>query len=73
MADVVLDLKGLKCPQPAIRAKRQLKLMTRGQTLEAICTDPLASIDIPHLVRQLQLELVSQSKTQEALHFVIRV
>jgi len=47
-----LDLKGLKCPLPALRTRKALKAMKPGDRLEVICTDPLAAIDIPHLIRQ---------------------
>ena len=47
-----LDLKGLKCPLPALRTRKALKAMKPGDRLEVICTDPLAAIDIPHLIQQ---------------------
>jgi tRNA 2-thiouridine synthesizing protein A len=45
-----LDLSGLKCPLPALKTRRALKLLAPGDLLEVRCTDPLALIDIPHLV-----------------------
>jgi tRNA 2-thiouridine synthesizing protein A len=45
-----LDLSGLKCPLPALNTRRALKLLAPGDLLEVRCTDPLALIDIPHLV-----------------------
>jgi tRNA 2-thiouridine synthesizing protein A len=45
-----LDLSGLKCPLPALKTRKALKLLAPGDRLEVRCTDPLALIDIPHLV-----------------------
>lgn len=45
-----LDLTGLRCPLPALKTRRALKSLAPGDRLEVRCTDPLAAIDIPHLV-----------------------
>jgi tRNA 2-thiouridine synthesizing protein A len=45
-----LDLTGLKCPLPALRTRKALKSLAPGDRLEVRCTDPLAAIDIPHLI-----------------------
>ena len=45
-----LDLSGLKCPLRALKTRKALKSLAPGDRLEVRCTDPLAAIDIPHLV-----------------------
>jgi tRNA 2-thiouridine synthesizing protein A len=50
MAVIKLDLSGLKCPLPALKTRKALKSLSPGDRLEVRCTDPLAVIDIPHLV-----------------------
>ena len=40
MADVTLDAKGLNCPLPILRAKKALKDLPTGGTLEIQATDP---------------------------------
>jgi tRNA 2-thiouridine synthesizing protein A len=45
-----LNLTGLNCPLPALRTRKALKSLAPGDRLEVRCTDPLAAIDIPHLV-----------------------
>ena len=52
MADRVLDLKGLKCPLPALRTAKALDRLAPGEGLVVMCTDPLAAIDIPNLLRE---------------------
>lgn len=48
----LLDLAGLKCPLPALKTRKALKGMAPGARLAVICTDPLAEIDIPNLLRE---------------------
>ena len=52
MAENTLNLRGLKCPLPALRTRKALKAMQPGEVLVVECTDPLAGIDIPNLVRE---------------------
>lgn len=52
MAETVLDLRGLKCPLPALRTRKALTASAPGTVLLVQCTDPLAGIDIPNLVRE---------------------
>jgi tRNA 2-thiouridine synthesizing protein A len=52
MADTVLDLRGLKCPLPALKARKALRKIPAGDVLVLECTDPLSMIDIPNLVRE---------------------
>ncbi len=51
-ATSVLDLTNLKCPLPVLRTRKALKSLAVGECLEVHCTDPLAAIDIPHLIQQ---------------------
>ena len=52
MADKTLNLRGLKCPLPALRARKALGGMAAGDLLTIECTDPLTAIDIPNLLRR---------------------
>ena len=47
-----LDLRGLKCPMPVLRTRRTLALLRAGTQLDVVCTDPLAVIDLPHLLHE---------------------
>jgi tRNA 2-thiouridine synthesizing protein A len=49
-ARLELDLSGLKCPLPALRTRKALKGARSGDRLTVTCTDPMAAIDIPHLI-----------------------
>jgi tRNA 2-thiouridine synthesizing protein A len=67
-----LDLKGLKCPLPALKARKALKSVAAGAELEVFCTDPMAAIDIPNLIRETGDEIVRQAANDGVLTFVIR-
>jgi tRNA 2-thiouridine synthesizing protein A len=40
MALKTLDARGLKCPMPIVRAKKELDAMAPGDLLEVMATDP---------------------------------
>lgn len=67
-----LDLKGLKCPLPALHTRRALERAAPGAVLLVECTDPMAVIDIPHLVGQTGNVLEEQSSRDGVLAFRIR-
>jgi tRNA 2-thiouridine synthesizing protein A len=67
-----LDLKGLKCPLPALKTRKALSLMKTGDAITVLCTDPMAAIDIPHLCQVTGDELVKQEQDQDTLRFTIR-
>ena len=52
MAEKTFDLRGLKCPLPVLRTRKALAGMAPGDVLIVTCTDPLAGIDIPALLRE---------------------
>lgn len=40
MADSQLDTRGLACPLPLLKARKALRELAVGQTLEVLATDP---------------------------------
>jgi tRNA 2-thiouridine synthesizing protein A len=67
-----LDAIGLKCPLPALKTRRALARLKAGASLIVTADDPMAAIDIPHLVRELGEELLAAGEEDGALRFVIR-
>lgn len=43
----VLDLRGLKCPMPVLKATKAMKSLASDDQIILETTDPLAVIDIP--------------------------
>jgi len=73
MADQVLDAKGLNCPLPILKAKKTLKAMGAGDTLEILSTDPGSVADFEAFCRQTGNELVSASTEGDVYKFAIKV
>ena len=72
MAETVLNLRGLKCPLPALRTRKQLLRLEAGEELVVECTDPLSAIDIPNLLRETGDVLEEQVERVGLLVFRIR-
>jgi tRNA 2-thiouridine synthesizing protein A len=72
VAEKTLNLRGLKCPLPALRARKALTGLKAGDMLIAECTDPLTAIDIPNLLNQTGDRLESSAREGDVLVFRIR-
>ena len=72
MTEKTLNLRGLKCPLPALRTKKALGAMRPGEVVIVECTDPLAGIDIPNLLNQTGDTLEATSKQKKLITFRIR-
>jgi tRNA 2-thiouridine synthesizing protein A len=72
MTEKTINLRGLKCPLPALRARKALAALKPGDVLIAECTDPLSAVDIPNLVNQTGDGLESSAREGDVLIFRIR-
>jgi tRNA 2-thiouridine synthesizing protein A len=72
MTEKTIDLRGLKCPLPALRTRKALSSMAKGDVLVIECTDPLAAVDIPNLLNQTGDALESETRARRLLTFRIR-
>ena len=72
MADQILDAKGLNCPLPILRAKKALKDVTTGGTLEVLATDPGAVKDFEAFCRTTGNELLELKADGKIFSFVIK-
>lgn len=72
MADKVLDAKGLNCPLPILRAKKTLKEVPAGGTLEVLATDPGSVADFAAFCRSTGNELVESSAADGVYRFLIK-
>jgi tRNA 2-thiouridine synthesizing protein A len=46
----VIDARGHRCPVPSLRLRRALADAGAGEVLTLLATDPMARIDVPHLL-----------------------
>ena len=73
MAETTLNLRGLKCPLPALKARKALGKLPAGDILVLECTDPLVVIDIPNLLRETGDVLEDSKHQKKPALFVFRI
>jgi tRNA 2-thiouridine synthesizing protein A len=71
MPDTTLDLRGLRCPLPALKTRKALTRLAGGDLLVVECTDPLSTLDIPNLLNQTG-DVLEEQKAEPGL-FVFRI
>ncbi len=67
-----LDLKGLLCPLPVLKARKKLQSMAPGSVLRIEATDPASVIDVPHYCSESGNELLNQNETDGIYVYEIR-
>lgn len=72
MPDEHLDTRGLTCPLPILKAKKAIKQLPPGGTLEVLATDPGAVEDFETFCRVSGHELVESSEGDGVFRFLIR-
>ena len=72
MSKLTMNLRGLKCPLPALRVRKALSGLASGDEIVAECTDPLTAIDIPSLLQQTGDKLEGKTEGEGLLTFRIR-
>lgn len=72
MSNTVLDVKGLNCPLPILRAKKAIKDLADGAVLEVIATDPGSVKDFDAFCRQTGNTLVSTNEAAGVYTFEIK-
>lgn len=72
MNEKTINLRGLKCPLPALRTRKALAGLPAGEIVVVECTDPLAAIDIPNLLRETGDVLEASAQDAGVLSFRIR-
>jgi tRNA 2-thiouridine synthesizing protein A len=68
----VLDLRGLKCPLPALFARRALARLPSGSSIRVLSDDPLAPVDIPHMCHQEGYDCVKFESSGNSTALVLR-
>ena len=70
--EVLLDVKGLGCPLPVLRANRTLRGMQGGERLRVLATDRAAIADFRAFCGETGHALVAFGEENGVLSFVIR-
>jgi tRNA 2-thiouridine synthesizing protein A len=69
--EVVVDARGLRCPAPSLRLQRAVRLSPPGGRVRLLADDPLARIDVPHLVEAQGWTLIESREEDGALSFLV--
>ena len=72
MSETTLDVKGMNCPLPVLRANKALRGLEAGDRLVVLATDRAAIADFQSFCRETGHALVAWSEEAGALRFVIR-
>ena len=71
-ADIELDVTGLECPMPLLKAKLALNGMDANQVLKVVATDPGSERDFHLFVEQSDHQILDFQKDDSAYSYWIR-
>jgi tRNA 2-thiouridine synthesizing protein A len=70
--DKDLDVRGLNCPLPILRAKKALAEIGSGQVLRVLATDPGAVKDFQAFAKQTGNQLLSHTEVDKVFTFFMK-
>ena len=70
--DKDLDVRGLNCPLPILRAKKALAELTSGQVLRVLATDPGSVKDFQAFAKQTGNQLLSHAEAEKVFTFFMK-
>jgi tRNA 2-thiouridine synthesizing protein A len=71
-ADHELDVSGLQCPMPLLKAKLALNALATDQVLKVVATDPASERDFNAFVRQSRHQILAFEKGAHTYSYWIR-
>ena len=71
-ADKTLDALGLRCPEPVMMVRLEIRNMEKGQTLLVFADDPATKRDIPSFCRFMEHQLLAQQTEQTPYQFLVK-
>ncbi|MGH9840438.1 MAG: sulfurtransferase TusA family protein [Blastocatellia bacterium] len=64
MSKKILDAKGLKCPMPIVKAKKEIDAMSAGDLLEVHATDPGSVADFQGWSKTSKTAILKDQRTE---------
>lgn len=61
-----LDVRGLRCPMPIVKAKKEIDTMTAGELLEVLATDPGSMADFRGWARTAKHAALRDQRVDES-------
>ncbi len=68
---MIVDARGHRCPTPSLRLQKAIRETGPGRRLTLLATDPMARIDVPHLMAGMGGEIVSIGEADGVLTIVV--
>ncbi|WP_439477386.1 sulfurtransferase TusA family protein [Brevundimonas sp.] len=68
---MIVDARGHRCPTPGLKLQKALRGAAPGARLTLLATDPMARIDVPHLMARLGGDVVSIDEADGVLTIVV--
>lgn len=72
MSETLLDVQGLSCPLPVLKANKALRGLPAGARLVVLATDPAAAKDFPAYCAETGHSLDEAGEAGGVWRFVIR-
>lgn len=69
---VQLDTLGLRCPEPVMLIRLEIRKLQVGDLLEVVADDPATTRDVPAFCRFMEHELVSADTAAVPYRYLIR-
>ena len=68
---MIVDARGHRCPTPSLKLQKAIREAAPGARLTLLATDPMARIDVPHLMTGLGGAVISISEADGVLTIVV--
>ncbi len=68
---MIVDARGHRCPTPSLKLQKAMRGTPALTRLSLLATDPMARIDVPHLMTGLGGRVVSIDETDGVLTIVV--
>lgn len=69
---LTLDAKGLSCPMPLLRTKKEIGKLKSGEILEVLGTDPGSRNDLPGWCEKSGHTFLGEREGDGFIHFFIK-
>ncbi len=68
---IVVDARGHRCPVPSLRLRRALQDQPAGTRAALLATDPMARIDVPFLIAEMNGRVIEITETDGVLTLIV--
>ncbi|MFN3668582.1 MAG: sulfurtransferase TusA family protein [Brevundimonas sp.] len=68
---MIVDARGHRCPTPSLKLQKAIREAAPGARLTLLATDPMARIDVPHLMAGLGGAVASIEEVDGVLTIVV--